>query len=120
MIVQRFGSTYPEQEDHTNCDFIEDPVLPLERNLHVMHWLVSYGRRSFENILLEEGKDGVFFFDREMQLFLSVYVDEMKMARAIQKTCRRCGQYCKRKSIWKTQYHSLIRCFLDVLSEQHK
>ena len=28
---------------------------------------------------------GVFFFDREMQLFLSVYVDDMKMARTIQK-----------------------------------
>ena len=34
IIVQRFGSTYPEQEDYTNCVFIEDPVVPLERNLY--------------------------------------------------------------------------------------
>ena len=28
---------------------------------------------------------GVFFFDRELKLFLSVYVADMKMARTIQK-----------------------------------
>ena len=36
------------------------------------------------------------------------------------RTCQRCGHNCKRMSIWTTQYHSLIRNILDVLSEQHQ
>ena len=32
---------------------------------------------------------------------------------------RRCGQHRKNKSIWKTQYHSLTRYILAVLSDQH-
>ena len=34
--------------------------------------------------------------------------------------CQRCGQHSERKSIWTTQSHSVIKCILGVLSEQHK
>ena len=52
----------------------------------MMHWLDPYGRQHFENVLLEEGKDGgVFSLIAKCSLFLSVYVDEMKMARQFKK-----------------------------------
>ena len=59
---------------------MEDPVVPLERNL--------YGHPSagqFEKILLKYGWEKVsnwecLFVHREKGLFLSVYVDDIKLA----------------------------------------
>ena len=64
---------------------MEDPVVPLERNLYV-HLLASLLReRQFEKILLQHGWEKVsnwecFFVHREKGLFLYVYVDEIKLA----------------------------------------
>ena len=41
----------------------------------------------------------------------AVYVDDMKMAGKL-RTCRKYGQHCKRKSIWKTQYHYFDQVYL--------
>ena len=64
---------------------MEDPVLPLERNLngHLLAGLLW--ARQFEKVLLKDGREKVPNWEclcvkREKGLFLSVYVDEKKMA----------------------------------------
>ena len=44
-----------------NGDFIEDPVVPQERNLYGDALARLVWERRFGNILLEEGKDGSVF-----------------------------------------------------------
>ena len=64
---------------------MEEPVVPLERNLygHLLAGLLW--ERQFEEILLQHGWEKVFnweclFVHREKGLFLSVYVDDIKLA----------------------------------------
>ena len=64
---------------------IEDPVVPLERNLygHPLAGLLWEGQ--FEKILLKHGCEKIpnwecLFVHREKGLFLSVYVDDIKLA----------------------------------------
>ena len=64
---------------------MEDPVVPLERNLYGRPLAGLSWERLFENILLKYGWEKVsdwecFFVHREKGLFLSVYVDDMKLA----------------------------------------
>ena len=63
---------------------MEDPVVPLERNLygHPVEGLLW--ERQFETILLNHGwkkipKWECLFVHREKGLFLSVYVDDIKI-----------------------------------------
>ena len=64
---------------------MEDPVDPLERNLY-RHPLVGLlWERQFEKILLKHGWERFsnwefLFVHREKVLFLSVYVDDIKLA----------------------------------------
>ena len=64
---------------------MEDPVVPLERNLygHLLAGLLW--ERQFEKVLLKYGWEKVsswecFFVHREKRLFLSVYVNDIKLA----------------------------------------
>ena len=64
---------------------MEAPVVHLERNLygHLLAGLLW--ERKFEKVLLEHGREKVpnwecFFVYREKGLFLSVYVDHIKLA----------------------------------------
>ena len=64
---------------------MEHPVVPFERNLfgHPLAGLVW--ERQFEKVLLEHGWEKVqnwecLFVNRAKGLFLSVYVDDIKMA----------------------------------------
>ena len=64
---------------------IEDPVVPLERNLcsHPLAGLLW--KRQFEKILLQHGREKVsnwecLFVHRQKGLFFSVYVDDIKLA----------------------------------------
>ena len=64
---------------------MEDPVVPLERNLcgHPLALLLS--ERQFEKIPMKHGWEKVpnwecLFVHREKGLFLSVYVDDIKLA----------------------------------------
>ena len=64
---------------------MEDPVVLLERNLcgHLLAGLLW--ERQFEKILLKYGWEKVsnwecLFADRKKGLFLSVYVDDIKLA----------------------------------------
>ena len=63
----------------------EDPVVPLERNLYGHPLAGLLWERQFEKILLQHGLEKIpnwecLFVHREKGWFLSVYVDDMKLA----------------------------------------
>ena len=64
---------------------MEDPVVPLERNLYGHPLAGLLWERQFEKVLLKHGWEKIpnwecFFVHREKGLFLSVYVDDIKLA----------------------------------------
>ena len=64
---------------------MEDPVVPLDRNLYGHPLAGLFLERQFEKILLKHGWEKVsnwecLFAHREKGLFLSVYVDDKKLA----------------------------------------
>ena len=64
---------------------VEDPVVPLERNLYGHPLAGLLCERQFEKILLQHGWEKVskwecLLVQREKGLFLSVYVDDIKLA----------------------------------------
>ena len=64
---------------------MEDPVVPLERNLHGHPLAGLLWERQFEKVLLKHGWEKIpswecLFVHREKGLFLSVYVDDIKLA----------------------------------------
>ena len=63
---------------------MEDPVVPFERNLYSHSWAGLLWKRQFEKILLKHGWEKIpnwecLFVHREKGLFLSVYVDDIKL-----------------------------------------
>ena len=63
----------------------EDPVVPLERNLYGHPLAGLLWERQFEKILLKHSWEKIpnwecLFVHREKGLFLSVYVDDIKLA----------------------------------------
>ena len=64
---------------------MEDPVVPLERNLYGHPLAGLLWERQFEKILLKHGWEKIpnwecLFVHREKGLFLSVFVDDLKLA----------------------------------------
>ena len=64
---------------------MEDPVVPLERNLYGHPLAGLLWESQFEKILLKHGWEKIpnwecLFVHREKGLFLSVYVDDIKLA----------------------------------------
>ena len=64
---------------------MEDPVVPLERNLYGHPLAGLLWERHFEKILLQYGWEKVsnrecLFVHRQKRLFLSVYLDDIKLA----------------------------------------
>ena len=64
---------------------MEDPVVPLEKNLYGHPLAGLLWERQFEKILLKHGREKIpnwecLFVHREKGLFLSVYVDDIKLA----------------------------------------
>ena len=64
---------------------MEDPVVPLERNLYGHSLAGLLWERQFEKVLLKHGWEKIpnwecLFVHREKGLFLSVYVDDIKLA----------------------------------------
>ena len=69
---------------------MEDPVAPLERNLYGHPLAGLLRERELEKILLKYGWEKGFhweclFVHREKGLFLSVYLDDIKLARKVTK-----------------------------------
>ena len=104
---------------------IEDPVVPLERNLYGHPLAGLLWERQFEKILFKHGWGKVsnwecLFVHREKGLFLSVYVDDIKLA-AKKQNIIRCGKYLiLKKSIWENQHLSLIMKTSDALKDNAK
>ena len=64
---------------------MEDPVVPLERNLYGHPLAGLLWERQFEKVLLEHGWEKIpnwecLFVHREKGLFFFVYVDDIKLA----------------------------------------
>ena len=83
--VQTFGIRLPRQKWPKSWSSMEDPVVPLERNLYGHPLAGLLWERQFEKILLKYGWEKVsncecFFVHREKGLFLSVYVDDIQLA----------------------------------------
>ena len=78
---------------------MEDPVVPLERNLYGHPLSGLLWERKFEKIPLEHGREKVsnsecLFVHRQKVLFLSVCVDDIKLA----------GKKRNIDPIWKVLY----------------
>ena len=103
-----------EEDCHHNRDSIDDPVAPLERNLHGRPLAGLLWERTFEKVLIEEGCEKVpgwaCLYFHKLQFFQSVHVDDMKDGRNKLRTAQDVT----------TQFHSLIKDILDVLNGQHK
>ena len=92
---------------------MEDPVVPLERNLYGHPLAGLLWERQFGKILLKHGWEKIpnwecLFVHRGQGLFLSVYVDDIKLARKKQKILIRCGNYSTKKLMWENQHLSWI------------
>ena len=75
----------PRHQRPKSWSSIEDPVVPLERNLYGHPLAGLLWERQFEKILSQHGWEKVsnwecLFVHREKGLFLSVYVDDIKLA----------------------------------------
>ena len=103
---------------------MEDPVVPLERNLYGHPLAGLLWERQFEKILLQHGWEMVLnweclFVHREKGLFLSEYVDDSNWLER-NKTLIRCGKYSIKKSIWENQHHSLTMYTWAALKDNVK
>ena len=83
--VSRHLDSLPRHKWPKSWSSMEDPVVPLERNLYGHPWAGLLWERQFEKILLKYGWEKIpnwecLFVHREKRLFLSVYVDDIKLA----------------------------------------
>ena len=83
--VQTYGIRLPRHKWPKSWSSMEDPVVPLERNLYGHPLAGLSWERQFEKILLKYGWEKVsnwecLFVHLEKGLFLSVYVDDIKLA----------------------------------------
>ena len=104
---------------------MEDPVVPLERNLYGHPLAGLLWERQFEKVLLKHGWEKIpnwecLFVHREKGLFLSVYVDDIKIGLERNTILIRCGKYSMKKLIWENQHLSLIMYTWDALNVNAK
>ena len=98
---------------------MEDPVVPLERNLYGHPLAGLLWERQFEKILLQHSWEKFsnwecFFVHRKKGFFLSVYVDDIKLAGKNQNID------LMWKVIWENQHLSLIMYTWAVLKDYVK
>ena len=80
-----FGYVYQSTYGQNHSPVRNDPVVPLERTLYGHPLAGLLWERQFEKVLLEHGWEKVLnweclFVNRARGLFLSVYVDDIKLA----------------------------------------
>ena len=104
---------------------MEDPVVPLERNLYGHPLAGLLWEMQFAKILLKHAWEKVpncecLFVHREKGLLLSVYVDDIKLWLDRNETLIRCGKYSVKKLIWENQHLSLIMYTWAALKDNVK
>ena len=105
---------------------MEDPVVPLERNLygHPLAGLLlerQFRENPIETWVGENSKLGMVSLHIVANgLFLSVYVDDIKLAGKKQKLDPHVETYSTKKSIWENQHLSWIMYTWDALKENAK
>ena len=103
---------------------IEDPVVPLERNLYGHPLAGLLWERQFEKILLKYGWEKVSNWEclsvhLEKGLFFSVYVDDIKLAGKKQ-NINPMWKLLNKEVDWENQHHSLTVYTWDVLKDKVK
>ena len=103
---------------------MENPVVLLERNLYCHPLAGLLWERQFEKVQLKHGWEKIpnwecLFVHREKGLYLSVYVDDIKLAGKKQNIIR-CGRYSTKKLTWENQHNSLIMYTWDALKDNVK
>ena len=103
---------------------MEDPVVPLERNLYGHPLAGLLWERQFEKTLLKHGWEKIpnwecLFVHCEKGLFLSVYVDDIKLAGKKQ-NIDPMWKLLTKKSIWENQHLSLIMYTWAALKDNMK
>ena len=103
---------------------MEDPVVPLERNLYGHPLAGLFLERQFEKILLKHGMGENsncewLFVHREKGLFLFVNVDDIKLAGKKQ-IIDPMWKVSIKKLIWENHLLSLIMKTWDVLKDNVK
>ena len=83
--VQTFGFVYHDTNGLKSWSSMEDPVVPLERTMYGHPLAGLLWERQFEKILLKHGWEKIpnwacLFVHRGKGLFLSVFVDDIKLA----------------------------------------
>ena len=83
--MSRYFDTSTKHKWQKSWSSMEDPVVPFERNLYGHPLAGLLWERQIEKVLLEHGWEKVLnreclFVHRARGLFLSVYVDDIKMA----------------------------------------
>ena len=83
--VQTFGFVYQNDKWPKSWSSMEDPVVPLERHLYGHPLAGLLWERQFEKVMLEHGweessKLGMLIRHQRTGLFLSVYLDDIKLA----------------------------------------
>ena len=96
---------------------IEDPVVPLEQNLYGYPFGKTIMAKAIWENLIEARLGESFnweclFVHRQNVLFLSVYVDDIKLAGKETKHWSVAETIQQKKSIWENQHLSLIMFFL--------
>ena len=102
---------------------MEDPVVPLERNLHGHPLAGLLWARQFEKILLNGWEkvsnwECLFVHRQEGYSYLCMWMTLNWLER--NKTLIRCGNYSIKKLIWETQHLSSIMCAWDALKDNVK
>ena len=103
---------------------MEDPVVPLERNLHGHLLAGLLWERQFEKILLKYGWEKVsnwksLFVHREKGYsYLCMWMTSNWLER--NKILIRCGKYSTKKLIWENQHLSLTMKTWDVFKDNVK
>ena len=103
---------------------MEDPVVPLERNLYGHPLAGLLWERKFEKILLKHGWEKIpnwegLFVHREKGKFLSVFWDDIKLAGKKQ-NLDPMWKLLKKRSIWENRHLSWIMYTWAALNDNAK
>ena len=99
---------------------MEDPVVPLERNLYGHPLAGLLWERQFGTLLGKKFQVGnaYSYTVKKDYFYLCMWMTSNWLAR--KKTLIRCGKYSTNQSIWENQHNSLIMYTWDVLKNNVK